>query len=104
MSIELRLLLAVLSTYRLAQLIAVDNGPYDIFLGIRAFFGRRATINGSLRAIALLVSCPYCMGIWISPFCAALAISDNYVADVILIVLGIAGAQTALESFTNRTP
>ena len=61
MSLELQLLCAVLATWRLAHLLAHEDGPFDLIFKLRrragsGFFGQ-------------LMDCPYCSSFWIAlPF------------------------------------
>ena len=95
----LGLVLAVLACYRLSQLVAIDDGPLDIFLKFRTLVGVY-DYDESGRAksgFARLVGCPYCLGIW---FALPLALILNY-ENVILAWLGIAGGQAFLEAMTG---
>lgn len=56
------LLLAGLAVFRLSELIAVDNGPGDIFLSLRHYIAS----NAKLGPFSGLVECFYCASIWMS--------------------------------------
>lgn len=94
-----RWLLAALSCYRVAQLVALDDGPGDVFAWLREIAsahqygddGRPATNTGRLLA------CPFCIGVWAALPCAMMALRHNAAGDVILAIFGIAGAQAALQ-------
>ncbi len=61
MSLELQLLCAVLATWRLAHLLAHEDGPFDVIFKLR----RRAG-NG---VFGQWMDCPYCSSFWIAlPF------------------------------------
>lgn len=101
-----RLAVAILATYRLAQLFALDDGPFDVFASLRGALehGR----DGNLRMGALwstasaLIHCPYCLGVW---FAAVMALSLAWSAPApewLAFWLATAGGQAALESLTER--
>ena len=99
MTDALRIALAALATYRLAQLFTIDDGPHDIFFRLRAWAGvyvygedgRPATNWGRLWA------CPYCVGMYAALFLAPFIMWPTRPGDYLLVVLGLAGAQTWLQ-------
>ena len=102
MSDEIRILLLAFATYRIAELISVDEGPYDIFERIRSFFKVRAMASGKqsgfMMNVAKLLECPFCVGIWISIAAGFVYLWYNPVADFITIIFAIAGIQAFLEN------
>ena len=84
-----RLCLAALAVYRMAQLIAIDDGPGDVFRRLRKWW-----ITGWRGGV---VHCPYCLGIWFAVPAAALVLWPTGVGDALLVVLGLAGAQAWLQ-------
>jgi len=94
-SIEVRLVLAALAVYRLAQLIAIDDGPGQVFRRLRGRF-----VTGGM---ADLVHCPYCLGVWFAALLAPLVLWPCGVGDVLLIALGVAGAQSWLQGGRDGT-
>lgn len=89
MTLELRLLLAAFAVYRLAQLVAIDDGPGDVFRRLRAHY-----LTGFMAG---LVHCVYCLGVWAATIVAPLVLWPNAVSDAALVVLGLAGAQTWMQ-------
>ncbi len=94
-----RWLLAALTCYRLAQFMAIDDGPCDVFLRLRDWAGASTYGQDGRPATSLgrLVSCPYCIGVWAAVLCAAAALWPTMVGDLFLAALGLAGAQAALQ-------
>ena len=94
-----RLVLAALTCYRLAQLVAIDDGPADAFLRLRAWAGAYDIGQDSRpeRGLGRLLGCPYCLGVWFALPCAAAALWPTWAGDAALLVLGIAGAQSVLQ-------
>jgi hypothetical protein len=87
---------AILACYRLAQLVALDEGPYKVFARFRAELGRRAASGSAFwENSAELMHCPFCLGLW---FAAPLAVwVGGSVVDIIIIWLAIAGGQAFLQ-------
>jgi len=90
----LLLLLSILAVYRLAQLISLDDGPFDVFKRLRLLCGQIAYKYKNLKTLADLVNCPYCLGVWFALFVViALRPSPWW-----LHWLAIAGGQAFLQS------
>lgn len=85
-----RLILAILSLIRLTDFFILDDGPSNMFLNIRIF----AANNRFLRK---LFECPYCLSVWLAIPVGILYYVNVPISDIILIILGLAGAQSLLE-------
>lgn len=112
LSVTLKIALAILATFRLAQLVALDDGPLDIFKMLRLAIGHRAAwAHGSGKrfdvlfwsSFAELFHCPYCLGVWFALAITPLVFIDNVTIDIILVALALAGGQSFLEGFNGRT-
>jgi hypothetical protein len=92
--------LAVLACYRLAILIARDDGPGDILLAIRAKLGAYNYGDDGRpdMSIGRLVSCEHCIGVWVSLLLAICLWPISFMTPV--YGLAIAGGQSFLESVT----
>jgi hypothetical protein len=87
---ETRFALGALATWRLAHLVAEEDGPADVVVRLR----RRAG-DGDLGAA---MDCLYCLSIWIAlPLAAMVAPSRR---DGVLTWLALAGAACVLERAT----
>lgn len=107
----LRLALAVLASYRLARLIALDEGPKVPFS--KNEMGILARLRGKLGAydygangeaktnLGRGIACPLCVGLYTMWPCSALALWSSWGGDVALILLGLAGAQAWLWSVSE---
>jgi hypothetical protein len=102
MDIYLRLTLVILSCYRIAQLISVDNGPFDIFLKMRIKLGKMAAGSVIAKNFADLYSCPYCLGVWVSLGVFPAVIFPSLVSDLFILIWGIAGGQAFLQSISEN--
>ncbi len=98
MTLEFRFLLAVLCNFRLAELVAVDEGPFDLCARFRGAVARRS------YWLARLVSCAYCAGIWIAlPLALWVTGLSADIITVFVIWLAIAGGQAFLENVGGRS-
>jgi hypothetical protein len=87
----IRLLLAVLATWRVSHLIVAEDGPWDIVVRLR----RRAGPG----VLGRLMDCFYCTSLWIAaPF--ALVVTRELAAWVILW-LAVSGGACLLERATG---
>lgn len=95
----LRCALAILAAYRVAQLISIDHGPFDVFLRLRDWAGvpDRGRDGRPIKELARLLACPYCIGLYASVGFALLALARAAWADAILIIFGVMGGQTYLQ-------
>jgi hypothetical protein len=91
-----KFVLAVFACYRLAQLIALDDGPYSVFDRLRKELGwRAANENVFWQNMAELFHCPFCLGIW---FAIPLAFYvGEGIIEIVIAWLAIAGAQAFLQ-------
>jgi hypothetical protein len=86
-------LLLFLASYRLTRMIAMEDGPFDVFLNFRGWIYEKYDPENTQEAnIVRLIECPYCISVWTSLIL--------YFSPVILIFpLGIAGAVSLLMDF-----
>lgn len=84
------LILAMCATYRIARLLAYEEGPAEVATWLRNRWTRDDWIGRGLR-------CPLCLGFWIAlPAALACGVEPWW-----LTWLGIAGAQAALHAWTG---
>jgi len=120
LNFELRLILAVLACYRLARMLALEDGPLFIFKRARYWVKDRAWLEadkqsgvgrigvgkieisdqhfGKWHNLAEGITCPYCVGIWLSLPLFALLIWPIYYGDLFLLLMTISGGQAFLQS------
>jgi len=113
----IRLALSILTCYRLARMIAQDDGPLFLFKRVRYWVKDRAwreasftlgmanldlTIDdryfGKWHNLAEGLACPYCAGVWLSWPILALVLWPTYYGDLFLILMAISGGQAFLWS------
>ena len=102
LSPALRLGLCILVSYRITDLIVLDDGPFDVFKKLREAIGRFAAIHRSAKGLGKLINCPFCLGVWISGLSSLLFIFPSLPGDIFLIAIGIAGGQALLDSVGGR--
>lgn len=96
-------ILACFATFRLAELVTVDDGPVDVF--------RRARIEAGCydmdeqgrvqTGIGRLLVCPWCVGVWVAGI-ASVFIPTQRKRDKFAWWLAIAGGQALLQSIGGR--
>lgn len=98
----LDLLLATFSLYRLAQLIAIDDGPMFVFEKIRSYIAGRAYLKEQFnhhysgwQSLNDGIRCPYCVGLWLA-IPIGILVHYNLIPDLAWLILGIAGMQSFL--------
>lgn len=91
MHIVFRFILAALATWRLALLLAREDGPGHIFARFREKTG-----SSSLRE---LFNCVKCLGVWIAiPF--AFFVGGNWI-ELFVIWLALAAVTALIDEFTR---
>jgi hypothetical protein len=104
----LRLILAALACFRLAQLVTLDKGPFLIFERLRIQVEQYiATSPGRQqsyfwRSVADGTSCPYCLGFYVGLLCTLLVLFPTYPGDLFLLWFGIIGLQAFLQGVSGR--
>jgi len=90
-----------LMVYRLARLIAIDDGPADILLRSRSELGGYDYgPNGQPQtSLGRGITCTYCVGFWIALF---VAIAAYPWPEFIVYWLALAGAQSFLQSLSRN--
>lgn len=97
----IRWVLAALAVYRLSELVALDDGPFQIFARLRRWAGVHP--DDLIREnLAELIHCPYCLGVWFGAMLVVPAVWPTWPGDLILAVLGLAGAQSLLTGVTGN--
>src|SRR6185503_16985226 len=102
----LRLLLAVLTCYRLARMIAMDDGPGFFFERLRLWAQDKADKEksnlGKWHNLAEGLGCPFCAGVWVSLPLFALLLWPTVYGDMFLLLLSISGAQAFMQSLDAK--
>jgi hypothetical protein len=99
LAFAIHFVIAALAVYRLAYMIAMEDGPFAIFSRFRLWLGRNAADrpeHGIAWTLAELFNCPHCLGIWLAFLFAPAVIWPSMITDVIIIVFALAGLQSYL--------
>lgn len=93
--------LLVFICYRLAQLFALDEGPFGIFHKIRVRVGayNRDDTGEAITRLGRGMSCPYCLGIWIALPLSLYATGITW--QIPIWWIAIAGGQAFLQGLSN---
>ena len=104
MSESVRIVLTVFAVFRIAALIAIDDGPFDVFLRIRSVAGvyQLGADGRPARGVGRLVSCPHCIGVWIAFAVSPLIMFPSGIGDAFLTVFGVAGVASFVQSVSGR--
>ena len=124
LSLELRLILAILTCYRLARLIARDDGPLFLFKRVRYWANDKAWFEakqaGMIRnvnpvdnpiddrwfsawhSLADGLECPYCVGVWASIPLLLFVVYPMTVTDLFMLLMAISGGQAWLWGMVDR--
>lgn len=119
MDFDIRLLLAILTCYRLARMVAKDDGPFFLFKRVRYWIKDKAWYNagmplltdegnlpdryfGHWHNLAEGLSCPYCTGVWLSLPVLAMVLWPTYYGDLFLVLMAVSGGQAFLQSLEKE--
>lgn len=87
----IELLALALAAYRLSRMLAMEDGPFDVFVRIRARFDPLQT-----TWLGRGVNCPLCVGFWASLFVLAVWFIPG-AGPIIVTWWAISGAQTVIQ-------
>ena len=98
----LNLLIAVLITYRVSQLITIDEGPFSLFLKLRIKAGAyRLKADGQPEtSLGRGIVCVHCVGVYVALPVAFLV--NGFDWYTLVYWLAIAGGSSFLWSLTNE--
>ncbi len=93
----IRLLLGILTVYRLAQMITLDTGPFDIFINFRNWINSKSKENKYWANLDQGINCTYCVGIYAALFVALLLLFPTTIGSLFILWFGLAGGQAFLQ-------
>ena len=97
------LTVCALAAFRLAELVVIDDGPFDVFFYLRGWANRPPQGTLFRGMLAGLLGCIHCAGFWMAVLVGALYYSQNSILQFLLFILGIAGLQSILAKNLGRT-
>jgi len=95
------LVLYALVAFRVAELLVIDEGPFEIFTNLRGWF-YRPNERGLRHTIGEALVCVHCTGLWVSFFLTFTLPYRSFV-EFIIYFLAIAGLQSLLAGNLGRT-
>lgn len=115
----IRLFLAIFTCYRLARLIAKDDGPLFLFKRVRYWVKDKAwnqaemdreIFNGEIddryynrwHSLAEALECPFCLGVWFSIPLFLFVIYPMTLTDLFMLLMTISGVQAWLWGMVNK--
>jgi len=93
------LILSALAAFRLAELLVIDDGPFDVFYFFR---GWSMSQNPILKTIGTGLNCVHCTGLHVSILFAVCYFFQNVYIFGALLALAIAGLQSILAGNVGR--
>jgi uncharacterized protein DUF1360 len=94
------LILSALAAFRVAELLVIDTGPFDVFMYFR---GWSVSQNPILKTIGAGLNCVHCTGLYISIIFAFGYFWQNIYIFGILLAFAIAGLQSIFALRFGRT-
>lgn len=89
------LLVLVLATWRVAHMVAREEGPFALFERLRATSDPHTTLGRGIR-------CPLCVGAWAAACTTVLYYVGGMAGWVLLVALAVAGGQSALQIWLDN--
>ena len=95
----MEIVLAAFATYRLANLVVEESGPFRIFALLRERITTKAmmTKHEPWESLHGVITCRLCAGVWVAALCAVLVTVDHVGGNLFLLIFGLAGAQAFLS-------
>lgn len=92
-----------LAAWRISALLSYERGPFDVFLRFRELLGFEHNENGEPtswpgRTLPRIISCPWCLGLWVTP---AIWAVWEYIDPVIIVVVAAAAVLVAVEKWVR---
>lgn len=96
------LLVCALAAFRMAEMVVVDNGPFDVFYSLRGWAA--APNGGALRSTCgELLTCVHCSGFWFSIAFGVLYAQGNAMINTFILCIAIGGLQSIFAKFFGRS-
>lgn len=95
------LVLYTLVAFRVAELLVIDDGPFELFMNLRGWF-YRPNERGLRHTIGEALVCVHCTGLWVSFFLTFTLPYKSFV-EFIIYFLAIAGLQSLLAGNLGRS-
>lgn len=95
------ILICGLVVWRISSLLVNETGPFDIFENIRFYSGVRYNEIGTygINFISKILSCVWCMSVWVSApiaYLALLVLNDVNFRTIIWVFLALSSSAVAI--------
>lgn len=98
-----RFALIALAVYRLAHMVALEDGPKDVFMKLRtAVKDRYPTVDGKDSWQFKGISCPCCLSVYFSVFVLAVYAFGGGWGERLIIGLAASAVTTAITDATDN--
>lgn len=102
-NVLLRIVLAGLAVYRLSELLAIDDGPFEMLAAFRGWLNQAPDNHLNVRRnLADGIVCSYCNGMWMATLVAPFVVYSWIITDVLVLILALAGIQSILVRCFGR--
>lgn len=91
--------LSALASFRIAELLVIDDGPFEIFVYFR---GWANSSNPILKNTGQVLNCVHCTGIYVSATFTMLYFFPNTYTLAVLIFFAVAGLQSIIARKLGR--
>ena len=97
------LVLSVFALYRIPYMVAMEEGPFGVFVWLRSLMGSYDydEENNVETATGRLFACPLCLGMYFAVVVLGLVVLDHPVSNFLLLWWGLAGAQAFFYNLTR---
>ena len=99
----MRYILALLATYRMVQMLGLDDGPFGLFFWLREKIGvyDRGANGQPRRSFARMFACPHCLGMIFGFLNAYFVLWPGLDGDLMLVIFGLAGGFSLLQELIH---
>lgn len=99
------LILYSLVSFRMSEMLVIDDGPFDAFAELRGWFNCAPFDNSLRRNVANALSCVHCTGVWVAFGLGVVyhLAHESGLIQSLIFTLAIAGLQSVLSDKFGRT-
>lgn len=102
MGIFVYLILGGLAAFRMAELLIIDNGPFDVFANLRGWVFQVPYRSKFRETLSAMFQCVHCLGFWLCLPLTCIYYLHNFYLDFVLLFFAMAGLQSILAHKVGR--
>jgi hypothetical protein len=95
-------ILGTFAAFRLAEMVAIDEGPFKIFFELRSWANDSPMNNGFKRNLSDAITCVHCAGLYFAFGIVLGYLIHPKIASLIIFPLAIAGLQSMMANRLGR--